>query len=91
MNKILLISTPPKNQADGDKWLVTEIIDSTLIWSPSMKNFQRTKHFVFLAVVAMETGFKDFAETGQNFPKRKMKIGTFHIDCWDVNTFYINR
>ena len=42
-----------------------------------MKNFQRTKHFVFLAVVAMETGFKDFAETGQNFPKRKKKLAHF--------------
>ena len=85
-----LISTLPKNQADGDKWLVTEIIDSTLIWSPSMKNFHSTKHFLFLAAVAMETGFKDFAETGQNFSKRKMKIWTFHIDYWDVNTFHIN-
>ena len=55
-----------------------------------MKNFQRTKHFLLLAVVAMEMGFKDFAETGLNFPKRKMKIGTFHIDCLDVNTFHIN-
>ena len=55
-----------------------------------MKNFHTTKHFLFLAVVAMETGFKDFDETGQNFSKRKLKIGTFHIDCRDVNTFHIN-
>ena len=87
----LLFSTLPKNQADGDKWLVTEIIGSTLIWSPSMKNFYSTKHFLFLAVVAMETGFKDFVETGQNFSERKLKIGSFHIDSWDSNTCHINR
>ena len=85
-----LISTLPKNQADADKWLVTEIIDSTLISSPSIKNFHSTKHFLFLAVVAMETGFKDFVETWQNFSKRKLKIGWFHIDCWDINTCHIN-
>ena len=28
---LLFISTLPKNQADGDKWLVTEIINSTFI------------------------------------------------------------
>ena len=55
-----------------------------------MKNFHSTKRFRFLAMVAMETGLKDFAETGQNFSKRKLKIGIFHIDCWDVNTFHIN-
>ena len=55
-----------------------------------MKNFHSTKHFLFLAAVAMETGFKDYAETGQKFSKRKMEIGTFHIDCLDVNTFHIN-
>ena len=54
-----------------------------------MKNLHSTKHFPFLAMVAMETGFKDFAETGQNFSKRKLKNGIFHIDCWDVNTFHI--
>ena len=87
---LLLISTLPKNQADGDKWLVTEIIGSTLIWSPSMKNFHSTKYFLFLTVVAIETGFKYFLETGQNFSKRKLKIGSFHIDCWDWNTCHIN-
>ena len=55
-----------------------------------MKNFQSTKDFPFLVMVAMETGFKDFAETGQNFSKRKLKNVIFHIDCWDVNTFHIN-
>ena len=55
-----------------------------------MKNFHSTKHFLFLAVVAMETGLKDFVETGQNFSKRKLKIGSFHIDCLDSNTYHIN-
>ena len=55
-----------------------------------MKNFHSTKRFLFLAVVAMETGFKDFVETGQNFSEKKWKIGTFSVDCWDIDTFHIN-
>ena len=38
----------------------------------------------------METEFKGFVETGQNFSKRKLKIGTFQMDCGDVNSFHIN-
>ena len=45
-----------------------------------MKNFHSTMYFLFLAVVEMEMGFKDFGETEQNFSKRKLKIG-IHIDC----------
>ena len=55
-----------------------------------MKNFHSTKHFLLLEVVAMETGIKDFVETGQNVSKRKLKIDTFHVDCSDIHIFHIN-
>ena len=42
-----------------------------------MKNFHSTKHFLFLAVVAMETRFKDLVQTGQNFSKSKLKLAHF--------------
>ena len=51
-----LISILPRNHADGDKWLVTEINNFTSIWSDLLKNFHKTKHSLFLTVVAMETG-----------------------------------
>ena len=50
-----LISILPKNHADGDKWLVTEINNFTSIESDLLKNFHK-KHSLFLTVVAMETG-----------------------------------
>ena len=86
----LLFSIRPKNQADGDKWLVTEIINSAFIYSDSMKNFYSTKHFLFLEAVAMETEFKYFVEARQNFLKRKLKIGTIRVHCWDMNTIHNN-
>ena len=70
--------------------LSQKLLTSALIWSPSMKTFHSTKNFRFLTAVALETGFKDFVETGQNLSKRKLKIGTFHIDCRDVKIFHIN-
>ena len=45
------------------------------------------KVFPFLTLVAMETRYKDFMETGQNLPIRKQKIGVFHAECWDINYF----
>ena len=76
-----LFSTLSKNGADGEKWLSTGIINSTSISFDFTKIFHSTRRFVFLAVVAMETIFKDFGETGQNFSQRKLKIGTFQVDC----------
>ena len=54
-----------------------------------MKNFHSTEHFLFLAVVAMETGFKDFVETGQHFSTRKLKIGTFHVTVEILTLFLL--
>ena len=47
---------------------------------PALKTFT-TQSNLFPAVVAMETRFKNFVETGQNLSKSKLKIGPFHIDC----------
>ena len=55
-----------------------------------MTNFRSTTHFPFLVVIALETGFNDFMETGQNFSMRLWKIGTFSVDCWDMNMFLID-
>ena len=48
-----LISILPKNHTDGDKWLVTEINTFTSILLNLLKNFHKTKHSLFLIVVAV--------------------------------------
>ena len=57
-----LSSILTKNHADGDKWLATEINNFTSILTDLFKNFPKTKHSLFLRVVAMETWYLDFLE-----------------------------
>ena len=53
--------------------MVISDLSQNLLILPSKKNFHSTKHFLFLAVAAIETGFKDLVETVQNFSKRKLR------------------
>ena len=78
---VLLISILRKNHADGDKWLVTEINNFTSILSDLLKNFHKTKHSIFLTLVAMETRYLGFLEIGGELPipRKNVKLILFRL------------
>ena len=78
-----LISFLPKNHADGDKWLVTEI-NFTSILSDLLKNFHKTKHSLFLwQWLPWKLDIKISWRLAERCPRKNVKLILFRL-VWNL-------